>query len=527
MMLLHWLVKIRLAGLKDSPVRILSVLLSLVGFALVLGPTLVSGLGAIGAVKDPVLSHKLLTYLFSSIFLFWTVAGGVFSVHLSWQIDWPRAVRLPRGPRRLYAIKIAFGLLGPWLALFFPAWLWLAWRQAAWPLGFALLVPAIMLFAVLANQITGVIALWRDRLTGGLPTTILIFCGFAVVNLMIFATLSAKVMGDTSMLMRFGEAAVWLEKFSLWQWLPGAWLAGAYRAAARHDAGAIAGWLAGLAAAVAGAAWLELAFLRRSYLAGRLVIDSAPRRSWLARLLAAAGGRPGLALLLKEMWGLVRLKSVRIMLFFVASYLPLFVIFIPLTSHYFAEALCIFTLLLFSHVKGNMLGTDCAALKCLFSMPVRLGDVLRVKSLALNLLAGALLAETLLAGLLAKHISLTPRAGAMTLVSCWAFFRCWDMLGLFCSVIFPEPINPQGGQSDSTNPGAFVIVFGLQLLLAPFIIIQAVGERAGWPAVTLGACVALALLADGSQRLLFRPWLEGRLRARREQLYTTLAAPPQ
>lgn len=524
-MFLKWLFKIRLNSYKNSRIRITSLVLSLAGSALMIGPSLLTGIREVTAAADSATTLAKLTSLFSSLFLFWVVAGGVFNLNLSWQVDMARALRLPLKPFRVYAAKLVFSLFGPWLIFLFPVWLWLAWRQSAGAAAFLVVIIVILMFVVLTNAITGIVRLITGKVTAGWFYSLVLFLAFAVLNVFVFASIRAMMMKDSSILTRFSQAVSSIGSLSLWEVLPGAIIANAYQAAAERDPVGLLVSLLILAAAIGVAGLIEFLMLKRTHLAGKPFTraHATARRSTLLSGFLLLGDIPGVGLLLKELRSLLSLKVVRIMLFMFASYLPVFIVFVPPPSFLFLFMFCTFPVMLFASVKGNLLGPEYGSIKSLFSMPVHLSKVIRVKSLALNMIVGAVIVETLAVGLIAGTIALTALQFSIILLYCVTLMTVWDILGSYCSIIFPTAMvqqNPE--QTDDFNPGGFIMVFGAPLVLAPFAILHGICAKAGQPQLELAGCAAVALIAIGASRLMYWPWFEGRLTARREAIYSSL-----
>src|SRR6185295_15928956 len=101
-----------------------------------------------------------------------------------------------------------------------------------------------------------------------------------------------------------------------------------------------------LVGAIGVAGFLELLMLKRTHLAGKPFsrARATVRRSVLLSGLVLLGDRPGFALLLKELCGLLRVKVVRVQLFIFASYLPVFVVLVPPPSFIFLFIFCTFPL---------------------------------------------------------------------------------------------------------------------------------------------------------------------------------------
>ena len=529
-MLLKWLFKIRLSSYKNSSVRLTSLLLSLPACAFLIGPSLLTGIRQVTAAADSATTLAKLTSLFSSSFLLWVVAGAVFNFNVSWQVDLARVLRLPVRPSRVYAAKLIFGLVSPWLVLLFPVWVWLAWRLSASATGFLLVVIAILMFVVLTNAITGIVRLITGRVTRSWLDTLVLFLAIAVVNVFIFASLRALMMKDSSMLTRFSQALSSMLTLSLWDVLPGVIIAHAYHAAAEHNTQALLFSLLILVGAIAVAGSLELLMLKRTHLAGKPFTRAraTARRSLLLRGLLRFGDRPGFVLLLKELRGLLTLKVVRVMLFIFASYLPIFVVFVPPPSFIFLFIFCTFPLMIFASVKSNLLGPEYGSIKSLFSMPIPLSEVIRVKSLAVNLMVGAVILETFVAGFIAGTITLTVLQASILLLYCCAVLTVWNILGSYCSIVSPMAMvqhNPE--QADYFDPNAFLMVFGPPLVLVGFGIVHFVCSRAGRPFLELAICAALALIALGAYRLMYWSWFEAQVNARRESIYSRLLATTQ
>ncbi|MFN0085181.1 MAG: hypothetical protein ACKVX9_07315 [Blastocatellia bacterium] len=531
-MLTKWLLKIRLGGLRRSPARGAALLLSIAGLSLAIGPSLLAGLREAGRAGDAGQALARMAWFFSLSFLFWVISGGIFQFHLGWQIELPRMMRLPVSPRRIYLSKSIYGLFGPWLLVLLPAWLWMAWRQSASGLAFLLLLPALALFAILCNQAAGILSLLRNRLTSGMPWMILLFCAFGLLNTVLFALIRSRIGGDHSTIAAIGRTIRGLGRAPASMALPGELMARLHLAAGISATGRMLAWEALLLLLVLAAAGIEMAMLRRvhwkgeSFASSRSNGKSKNRGSWLAPSMRAVRGRPEAALFLKELHALLENKSLRILLFFFFSYLPLLVFFIPPPTYALAEVLCMLPVLLFSHIKSNLLGGEHFSRKIFFTSPAGIFAAMRMKNHALNLLVGLLLGATLLVGAGAGNLAFSDLGIAMIGLYCAALFYVWDMAGCFCSARYPEPTDTRGVVLGSgLNPGGFVMILGMPLPLAVFMILQWGCARAGHPRFALIGGGAIVLLLAGGYHRIYLPWLRSLLAARHEILYDQLAEP--
>jgi hypothetical protein len=211
------------------------------------------------------------------------------------------------------------------------------------------------------------------------------------------------------------------------------------------------------------------------------------------------------------------------LLFFFGSYLPIFVVFVPPTGLNATLVICTFPLMIFSSVKGNLLGPECGSLKSLFSIPIQLSQVLKAKSLALNLVVTSIIAEGFLAGYIAGTIPLSAFQLIISIFYCVALLSVWDILGSYCSIRFPSAMLSQGpNQNDNFNPSGLIMMLGAPVVLVPFATIQTVCLQAGHPLLSLLSCAALSLIAFGAHQLIYWPWFERRLVVRRDEIYSSL-----
>ena len=81
-----------------------------------------------------------------------------------------------------------------------------------------------------------------------------------------------------------------------------------------------------------------------------------------------------------------------------------------------------------------MLGPEYGSLKSLFSLPIHLSRVIRVKSTSLNLIVASLIAETFLIGLIAGTVVLDVLQLATIVLYSIALIIVWDVLGSYCSI---------------------------------------------------------------------------------------------
>ncbi|MDX2031687.1 MAG: hypothetical protein SF339_13515 [Blastocatellia bacterium] len=527
-MLTHWLLKIRIDGLRRSPWRFGGLFVSVAGVLLALGPTVLKSLREIALSPDAGQTDARIASFFSYSLLAWMIAGGVFQFPLGWQIDVPRAMRLPVTPRQIYQSRLLYGLVGPWLLALLPAWLWLAWRQAASGPAFLFLLPAIALFATLCNQSAGILSLLRSRLTSGLPWMIALFCGFGLMNAVIFSAIRSAIGGDHEMLRRFGRLARALPHLPASLPLPGKIMARLYLAASAPSPGRMLVWLALLLLLVLAMAGVEAAMLRRVYWEARPFARTGPRgrTSWAAPAITALRGRPAAALFVKELQTLLENKSVRVLLFFFFSYLPLLVFFTPPPNYILAEVVCLLPVVVFSHIKGNLLGSEHPSRKIFFTQPGGVFAALRMKSRALNLLVGTLLGSALLPPLLAGRPAFSAFEWAMIALYAVALFYAWDMSGLYGSAFFPEPTDLRGVvQGNGNGLGGLAVFFGVQAVPAVFVPLQWGCARAGHRDLALPGGAAILLLLLTVHYRIFLPWLRAQLASRRETLYQQLAEP--
>ena len=506
--------------------RAAGLLVSVAGLGLGLLPSLAGGLHkiALSATGEEAAAHVASLFTFS--FLIWAVLGGIFQFHFGWPIDIARAMRLPVEPHRIYRSRLLHGLVGPWLLLLLPAWLWLAWRQAATLPAFFALLPALILFAMLCNQAAGILSLLRNRLTSGVPWSIGLFCVVALANVTIFSMIRARMLGDQEMLARLGRWTRALPQLPAALPTPGRAMAGLFLAAGVPAPGRMFAWGLLLLLLVLGLAAVEMRLLRRVYWEARPFAADRRRGSWLTPALRALRGRPRAALFAKETATLFENRAARIITFFFASYLPVFALFAPPPNFAMALFFAVLPVVTFSFLKGNMLGSEHPSSKVFFTMPGGAYEALRMKSRAMNATVGLLLAAGTLPMLLAGRPALSGSEWTMLGLHAIALFQIWDLAGLCGSAFFPEPTDLRGVvQGDGMSLGPLLPFLIPQVAPIAFLLLHWGCRRAGHPRLAIAAGAGLVLLLALGRRRLFLPWLRAQLAARQERLYQQLAEP--
>src|SRR5262249_43268752 len=298
-----------------------------------------------------------LSYLFSSMFIFWVIAGGVFQFNLSWQPDTARVLMLPVRVPRAYLAKVLLGLLGPWLIVILPPIVWISYRQAGRPIDFIAAIIGVVLFAILANQLTSIASYFKVQSSGRALYLLGLFAAFFAVNLFVMATIRAKSMGDPSLLNKLVHPLKSAANISLWHWLPGAILARIQLAALHHSLSSIVFYDGVLCLLVIAAGFVEIRTIRVAFQERRLQFGRVGRKL-LCCLFTFAGNSPVRALMIKEFAALTEMRSVRLLLLFLSTYLPIFVVVVPPPNVFFLEAMYTLPVMIFSVVKGNLLGAD-------------------------------------------------------------------------------------------------------------------------------------------------------------------------
>lgn len=526
MTLLTWLIKIKLAGFKGSSKKILSICVSLAGMILVFGPGIFSAVYRIIVSGGSDVGYQQTTSLFSSAFLAWVIVGAVFQIHFAWQIDWAKTLRLPLRLSQVYLTKHIFGLIGPWLIIFLPAWIWLAVSQAESPAAFALLLVAIVEFVILANQATGILSYFIGDLDRSVLRILVIYGGMIILSILMFAALRAAFVQDDSILARLGRLVVSFQKLSIWEFLPGALIARAFRSAAESDLVSLAASLGLLTLAVLIGGAVELWTIRKKYLVRESRFNAGERagRSSLLGLLSLMGMGPRAALLLKDIKIFFSYKPFIYIFLFIAAYAPVFIIFVPPSKFFFVELMCIYPFFMFAHLKGNLLGPDVTSLKNVFSMPANLINVLRVKSAALNTLLLAVIAATISAGLISGNLALSASETIILALCLISQFYFWNILGVPCSVFFPDPVDAKGAtQGEGPAAPGLLLFFCAPVLLGVFALVQKLGEHFNSPVMTIAVCLTITVSMIAFYYLWLIPFLKGRLRERRDSLYLTMS----
>jgi hypothetical protein len=520
-MLTVWLIKINLKALGGRS-RIIALIISLAAISTVLGPniiTVVRHLGTSGSDND---AYDRLCYLFSSMFLFWVIGGGLFQFNLSWQPDMGKVLMLPVKLTSAYVAKVLLGLLGPWLIVFLPPLVWVSYREGGRSIYVVPAIVSIGLFAILSNQVTSIVSFFKVKYTGRALYVLGLFLAFFAVNLVILAAIRAKSMGDTGLLDKLLGRLNLVGRISLWHWLPGTILARIQLAAHSQSLPGIALNAGILLLIIAAAALLEIWTIRISHQQRHPQAAPAGRR-FVAALFQLAGNNPKRALMIREFTALTEMRTVRVLLLFLATYLPIFLVLIPPPNVFFVEAMITLPVMIFSAIKGNLLGPDYSSLKGLFSMPFGLPVVLRIKSRSVDLLVILIMLETVLAGIFARSLRLGLIDLLVLVTYCLALLGVWEVMGTYCSVKFPVAVTSQAAaQSASFNPSGFIMVFGAPLLLVAFALAQKAAGLIGGPILALLACSVLSFLILASARLVYWPWLAAHLLSRREALYQDL-----
>ena len=518
---LRWLLRIRFARAKRSVTHVVTLISSLLMLALFVGAPVVNAIRQIGLAIEPTERHQALASFYSSTFLFWVVAGGVLDIHLGWQIDLRRMLHLPRSPLQVYLDKVRFGLIGPWVVLLLPGWLWLTVKRSAGPVETLLLGVLFLVLAVLSNQCAGIVSMLLDRATRGLLKGLGVFVLVAAGNLLLILSIKAAMMKESSGVALIGRYTSESSQWAMWRLLPGGIVAGAFEAAFKGDLLSLLFWMSMLATVTFLIGSFEYLLLRLTHLKCEAV-DVSVAKKRRPSLIRGLAGYARLSILFKELRNLTRWKVMKVVLFIQGSSMPLMILLLPPTFMLFQVLLCTW-LVLFSMPKANLFGCDDLSMKGLFTIPVSQESLLERKNLAVNLIIVCLIVATCLIGEAAGTFTLTTAEYLTSAIGCLSVLRAWDVVGSYCSICYSFPTSRKvADDSESFNVASFLLVFIPPVVMAPFVAAQWVANRIEQEWLGLVGCVLLAAVVVLIRRRLMARVIVPLLIREREALFSKL-----
>lgn len=530
-MLLSQLIHLRLREIADLKYRILGVLISAFGLLAVLSRLWLPAIQNALIEGHPQRYETVLTSIFGSIFVMWVASGTLANFHLGWHFDLRKVFRTPFRPFKVYAVKTVCGLLGPWLLAVLPLMIASSWYTVG-PLGTVVMGLGFLLFAVCANSATSIAMLLIGPLFGRIVRTTFVLMVSLAVSLVALGSVRAVVMHDHGVLTRFSHLLAqmnirWVE------YLPaGSSLAGSLRALRDHDYTSALFFCSILLAFTMTLGLVEYMMLRRVYVAGKPLLK--PQGSGTQGLLplwvivfryVPEPERSKACLLLREVQRLREIPSVTVLTLLNLCYCSVFVVFVPPQNVLILDIICMLPFLAFVGYKGNLLGPDWASAKMIFTQPAGLMRLLRAKNMALDLCSGAILAATIITGTLAGTLHLIWWENLAGLCYLVALFQVWDMLGSYCSIMFPQPVNRDRRAPIDAWAAPFLMLLGPPIVLVPFAALELVGLKSGHLPIVLVGCTAFSLFVTAFNRIVFRTWLKGALIARHESMYMALNRP--
>ena len=461
----------------------------------------------------------------NSMLVLWLVFSVLGNNVLGWSTPAAEPARTPFHPILVFIIRAGCGLLGLWLVTLLPMLLFVSQAGHSSTLSLCFCSVSILCFGVQANTLGAIGSELFGRKLAGIVRPLIVFLGSLVVSISIFAAIRAGTMQDSSVLARVAHLAQilypsWLSS------LPTSMLAVKVFAAGRNGQ-----WVAAssaLAVQVVVTAVLlaaEYSFeLYTSYYRGVVVSIKSEQGSWLSDILSTKlVTSPGLCFLLREVRSLPRIRGLALLTILFTCYCSAFIVFVPPSNVVMFEAMLTLPFVVFTGIKGNLLGPDYNARRVLYMAPFPLEQIVLIKGRAINFVLAIILFIAISAGLVSGTLHLTGLDIAMALSYFVTLFVVWQMIGACVSLFFAQSTSPERSAQMGSTVGIVVLLLTPVATLIIFSVIQAAGIRTGYQRVSSLLGIGLMTITYLGSETLFQSFLAQTAAKDRHRIFEALS----
>jgi len=170
----------------------------------------------------------------------------------------------------------------------------------------------------------------------------------------------------------------------------------------------------------------------------------------------------------------------------------------------------------------NLLGIDPKTVRHYFLMPVRPGEIIRVRLAAARLFTWLLTSEMIAVGLFKGNCITGPDDAAVVLLFTVSLSLIVDTVGTYVSIAFPVPVTWGRAMPKANQVGAFLTLGAVVLVLGGCQLMLTLQDRVHVPGLTAAAWLALVVLLFWVQRGPQRAWVEQAMVERRDRVLRLL-----